>query len=260
MEEDSLNKSASSSENNICSLKTRFELKKQKLKEINGLLNVVGTDGNLAIGATKEDLARKLLLRHSENRKLKSELESLRRESRPPVAPDAQEYDKLKEKYAIVVNQLQAARHDSAASQKSIEDMKTLVAKEIGPDDPSASGWQGRAAEITQLRQRIRVLESAAAHPNAPVVVVDQKRVTELTAETASLRSQLADMSRAKLALKSRVDTLEQRLVQSKEDVGKLLEKNDLNDRLIAKLESYLGRVELVTYNNYSALRGLANV
>ena len=150
----------------------------------------------------------------------------------------------LREKYATALNELQAKKYELTQAERRLGHMHSVLVRELGSEqlvvdalsDRTGDGWVGRADEISELKKRIRALQSASGNQSVSIVV-DNRRTNELESIVEKQKLELAGIHKQKMALKARVDTLESRLCEYKNDVTLLLEKNDLNNQVIAQLQ-----------------------
>ena len=210
-------------------------------------------------GATA--LRQRLLSSTKENKRLRMEVERLKKVAKikDQAGSDEQSENQIingqvqneyKEKYVLAFNQLQPAKGQLATSKRECDKMRSVLLRELGSESlveqalkQKEGSWQGRAQEITDLKKRLKAC-MGAPHSSAPApsIVVDHKRTNELEALVKSQQDELAESSRTRLALKSRNDALEDLLAVRKNDLKVLMEKNDLNNKIISELRKCVNR------------------
>jgi hypothetical protein len=150
----------------------------------------------------------------------------------------------LREKYTTSLNELQSAKYELNQANRRLEQMHSVLVRELGSEslvvdalsDRTGNGWVGRAEEILELKKRIRISQSISS--SQPVsIVVDNRRISELEGIIEKQKQELAEVNLQRKAHKARLDTLEARLTEYKNDIKLLLEKNDLNNQVIAQLQ-----------------------
>jgi len=183
-------------------------------------------------------------------------------------------------------NKLQEVRQEAQELRIQGQRQRKVLLKELGSDevldralttadDPNASEWRGRAAQVSQLQRQVKELreqlkkagpatedaeegeadspqrprrargETAADRERAALAQAADRRREELERlqeETERLRAEQAESKRKREALKSRTSVLESQLREMKAHVQALLSKSDNDTALVAALRRQLGR------------------
>ena len=162
----------------------------------------------------------------------------------PLEAPGAgQDAKILYKKYVRSVNEMRKLRDRITELEKLNAKIVTVLQKEVGSaEDVSEalenkeSNWRGRAEEILDLRKRVKELSAGPSSQPNVAVVVDQRKTTELQTKLDNVSKELTDCVTMKRSMRARIDQLEMNMRTARTDIKTLLEKDELNCRLIEEL------------------------
>eukprot|EP00933_Yihiella_yeosuensis_P051603 TRINITY_DN4957_c0_g1_i2.p1 TRINITY_DN4957_c0_g1~~TRINITY_DN4957_c0_g1_i2.p1 ORF type:complete len:594 (-),score=148.79 TRINITY_DN4957_c0_g1_i2:177-1904(-) len=296
-------------------LQEKLSRKDAELAQVKGDLDLLRSEG---IGANdpQVELKQRLVDLSKKNRRLQVSVESqkvrlqqLEAEARKPKEEIRKQAEELvmanqaalmgdggnmedwKKKYLTASNKLQETRQEVQEMRQQLQKYKKVMLKELGgedamqqaisvADDPNASQWKGRAAQISQLQRQVRELKdkvaagvsaqedgssvavgsapsvtmapasaaAAAAAANQPqpraIAQAAEKRREEferLQEEVERLRAEQADCKRKREALKSRSTVLSTQVSELKASTQLLVRKSDDDDALVELLRKQLG-------------------
>ena len=150
--------------------------------------------------------------------------------------------NELLKKYDSVVKDLESCQNEVARMHKILleEVGSEEIVKQVLSGRGTSGGWKGRHDEICELRKKLRAALQSNTLSQPVSIVVDHRKTAELESVIEKQQGEISEVTRQKLALKSRVDALESRLGEYKKDVKVLLEKNEVNNRLISQLNKCL--------------------
>lgn len=279
-------------------LQSKLARKEASLAQVRKDLDMLRSEG--VPGDVNSEIKQRLIEVTKKNRRLqvsaetqKSRIQQLEAELRMPREEakkqaeelTSQRYDAMlgdgedwKNKFLQASNKLQETRLEIQELRAQTQRQRKALAKELGSeesleralaaaDDPSAAGWKGRAAQITQLQRQNRELKDQLKRTEAGDVEEETQRAPrkagptekdraavslaaerrreefdKLQEEVERLRTEQADAKRKRDALKSRASMLESQLRELKAHVQTLVQKSDNDDELVSALRRQVGR------------------
>eukprot|EP00929_Paragymnodinium_shiwhaense_P006140 TRINITY_DN108_c0_g2_i3.p1 TRINITY_DN108_c0_g2~~TRINITY_DN108_c0_g2_i3.p1 ORF type:complete len:536 (+),score=213.17 TRINITY_DN108_c0_g2_i3:93-1700(+) len=296
----------------LTQLQEKLSRREAELSQARSDLDMVKADGGGIPGDVSGEMKQRLLELSKKNRKLqvtnesqKTRIQQLETELKKPREEAKKKAEQLdsertaamlgdgledwKQKYLTASNKLQDMRHEAQELRAQLQKHKKALQKELGSeealnsalavvDDPNASQWRGRAAQISQLQRQVRELKdqlkkgggvaaaddgdavesvpegtpkksrpSMAAAPAAEknIAQAADKRRQEferLQEEVERYRSEEGDFKKKGAALKSRNGVLEGQVRELKAHVQTLIQKSQNDDELVDALRRQAGR------------------
>ena len=151
---------------------------------------------------------------------------------------------KLRAKYVRSIKECRCLKQKLESACKEIDTLKRILVRELGSEEAfedalcsRESGWQGRAAEIVDLRKRVRELSGQVTNMT---VVVDHRKEHELQTRIDNLEGEVQNLSMIRKSLKSRTANLESAYAIAKKDIETLLQKDRVNVEIISCLKAKL--------------------
>lgn len=151
---------------------------------------------------------------------------------------------KLRAKYVRSIKECRCLKQKLESACKENDMLRRVLVQEVGSEDAAEeallnkeSGWQGRAAEISDLRRRVRELSGQLTNMT---VVVDHRKERELQTRIENLEKEVQNLSVIRKSLKSRTTNLESAYAIAKKDIETLLQKDRVNVELISCLKAKL--------------------
>lgn len=197
------------------------------------------------------------------------------------AAPELGNED-YKKKYLEASNRMQEMRRELSQIKTTVQRQKKVLMKELGSeaelekalsvaDDPFATAWRGRAAQVSMLQRQVKDLREQDEQRAAPTkreprddgagaldepVPKANKKVSQMADERrAQLERQAAELEKAKGeaaemrkkldAARSRVQVLETQTRELKAGTQALLAKGEHDDETVRELREYVEALEL---------------
>lgn len=166
-----------------------------------------------------------------------------------------------KDKLQQTTNRIAQLEHKAFTLEAENKKLARAITREVGEDVPLAkvledgSDWRGRREQLIALKDQVKQLKAAAGQASDSrqeqaakntISKISKERSAELDRLSGDLVATKAELEATKLkcdAAVSRRKTLENDLSSMKQKVAVILEKTQMDDRLIAALKAELAQV-----------------